>query len=411
MTDISKHVSRRTLLTSAGRLGFATALGMPIPYLNKITSGLTPVAIAQTLPTDVYEKDGLSLLNDRPVNMETPPHLLDDKITPANRFFVRNNGIPPESISAENWRLTIDGFVNTPLELSIAELKKRFQTHTLQLQLECGGNGRKFYKPGASGNQWTFGAIGCPEWTGVRLKDVLEAAGIKPEAIYTAHYGADTHLSGDTQKRPISRGVPIVKAMDENNLIAWAMNGEDIPALNGAPLRLVIPGWPGSCSQKWLTKITLRDQVHDGTKMTGKAYRVPAYPVAPGTAVPDEDMRIIESMPVKSLITHPQTGTKVSPGKSFTVRGHAWAGDLEISAVDVSLNFGATWQKADLSNPANAYAWQHWEANLSLPQAGYFEVWVRATDSEGTMQPAVTPGWNPKGYLNNMQHRIAVFGV
>jgi len=411
MTDISKHVSRRTLLTSAGRLGFATALGMPIPYLNKITSGLTPVAIAQTLPTDVYEKDGLSLLNDRPVNMETPPHLLDDKITPANRFFVRNNGIPPESISAENWRLTIDGFVNTPLELSIAELKKRFQTHTLQLQLECGGNGRKFYKPGASGNQWTFGAIGCPEWTGVRLKDVLEAAGIKPEAIYTAHYGADTHLSGDTQKRPISRGVPIVKAMDENNLIAWAMNGKDIPALNGAPLRLVIPGWPGSCSQKWLTKITLRDQVHDGTKMTGKAYRVPAYPVAPGTAVPDEDMRIIESMPVKSLITHPQTGTKVSPGKSFTVRGHAWAGDLEISAVDVSLNFGATWQKADLSNPANAYAWQHWEANLSLPQAGYFEVWVRATDSEGTMQPAVTPGWNPKGYLNNMQHRIAVFGV
>lgn len=410
MKKTSKSLTRRRLLTSMGGLSFAASLGMPIPYIRNLTDGIIPVALADESELG-HGKDGLTLLNDRPLNMETPPHLLDDKVTPANRFFIRNNGIPPVDINPDSWSLTINGLVDTPMTLTIAELKKRFKNHTLQLQLECGGNGRKFYKPGASGNQWTFGAIGCPEWTGVRLRDVLEAAGVKPEAVYTAHYSADTHLSGDPTKTPISRGVPISKAIDENNLIAWAMNGEDIPAMNGAPLRLVIPGWPGSCSQKWLTKITLRDQVHDGTKMTGKAYRVPAYPVAPGTSVENEDMRIIESMPVKSLITFPQTGTKIKPGQNFEVRGHAWAGDLDISAVDVSLDFGATWQKAKLTRPKNKYAWQHWSAKLTLPQSGYYEVWARATDSAGIMQPAVTPGWNPKGYLNNMQHRIAIFGV
>jgi len=410
MTDSGNILSRRALLTSAGSFGFAATLGMPIPFLSHLKNGIIPVALADETSAD-FGKDGLTLLNDRPVNMETPPHLLDDKVTPAKRFFVRNNGIPPENTLSENWSLTIDGLVDSPMTLSIAELKSRFKTYTLQLQLECGGNGRKFYKPGASGNQWTFGAIGCAEWTGVRLKDVLEAAGVKPEAIYTAHYGADTHLSGNSEKRPISRGVPIAKAMDEHNLIAWAMNGSDMPALNGSPLRLVVPGWPGSCSQKWLTKITLRDVVHDGAKMTGKAYRIPAYSVAPGTSVSDEDMRIIQSMPVKSLITHPKTGLKITPSETFEVRGHAWAGDLDVSAVEFSLDFGATWEKADLSKPKNKYAWQHWRADLVLPQAGYFEVWVRATDSNGVMQPPVTPGWNPKGYLNNMQHRIAVFGV
>ena len=414
-TEISRpsKLSRRTLLASAGGAGFAAALGVPVPFVKNLDTGLIPVALAQTNGSDEYGKDGLTLLNDRPLNMETPPHLLDDKVTPASRLFVRNNGLPPsiEDSAPEDWRLTIDGLVDTPLELSIADLKSRFETVTLQLQLECGGNGRKFYKPGASGNQWTFGAVGCPEWTGVRLRDVLAAAGVQDTAIYTAHYGADTHLSGDPSKRPISRGVPIDKAMEEHNLIAWAMNGEPIPALNGAPLRLVVPGWPGSCSQKWLTQITLRDQVHDGAKMTGKAYRVPAYPVAPGTSVPDEDMRIIESMPIKSLITHPRTGVKTAPGTAVEVRGHAWAGDHEVSAVDVSIDFGATWLPARLSRPANRYAWQHWRADVTLPQAGYFEIWARATDSEGRQQPPVTPGWNPKGYLNNMQHRIAVFGV
>lgn len=400
--------TRRAVLLGSGTAGVAAAAGL----LSKPSGnlGLIGTAHAQSGGSGKAE---LTSLNERPINMEAPAHLLDDKITPASRMFVRNNGLPPAAteIDEATWTLTIDGLVDTPLELTIDELKSRFETVTLQLQLECAGNGRKYFSPGASGNQWTFGAIGCPEWTGVRLADVLKAAGVQSSAVYTSHYGADVHLTGDPEKEPISRGVPIKKAMDPNNLIAWAINGEDMPLDNGHPLRLVVPGWPGSCSHKWLNRITLIDKVHDGAKMTGQAYRVPAYPVPPGTQVADEDMQIIESLPVKSLITMPETGARVTPRESFEVRGHAWAGDLTVDAVHVSTDHGQTWIEATLEAPANPYAWQHWSAEITLPQAGYFEVWARATDSEGHMQPATTPGWNPKGYLNNMQHRIALYAV
>jgi DMSO/TMAO reductase YedYZ molybdopterin-dependent catalytic subunit len=350
-------------------------------------------------------KDGLTLLNDRPVNAETPPELLDDPITPINRHFVRNNGTVPDNTSADGWTLTIDGLVDNKLELSIADLRDQFEVVTMALLLECGGNGRAFFDPPASGNQWTYGAVACSEWTGVRLKDVLEKAGVKSGVVYTAHYGTDGHLSGDPDKLPISRGVPIEKAMTDNVLIAFQMNGEDLHPLNGAPLRLVVPGWPGSCSQKWLSRIELRDQVHDGPKMTGTSYRVPSYPVAPGQDVPDDAFEIIERMPVKSLVTFPANGAET--GRETEVRGHAWSGDRTIDRIDISIDFGATWMQAELDKPANDGAWQNWRTNISLPQAGYYEVWARATDSEGVMQPFAID-WNPKGYLNNTMHRVAL---
>ncbi len=352
------------------------------------------------------------MIGDRPLNMETPPHLLDDEYTPPHRFFVRNNGQIPDVSQAtdDNWFLEIDGEVDTPLRLSIADLKRDFEHVTLRLQMECAGNGRKFYQPGTPGNQWSFGAVGCAEWTGVRLRDVLARAGISDSAVYTANFGADPHLTGDPSRQAISRGVPIAKALEEHNLLAWGMAGQNMPVLNGHPLRLVVPGWPGSCSQKWLTRIWIRDREHDGEKMLGN-YRMPAYPVAPGSVVPAEDMKIIESLPVKSLVTAPETGHRVAPGTAFEVRGHAWAGDRSVSAMHVSIDFGRHWIAADLVEPANRYAWQRWRANVTLPQPGYYEIWARATDSDGEMQPPVTPGWNPEGYDNNMQHRIAVFAV
>jgi DMSO/TMAO reductase YedYZ molybdopterin-dependent catalytic subunit len=311
-------------------------------------------------------------------------------------------------MEASGWTLEVDGEVEKALSMSIDELKKKFDVVTLQLQLECGGNGRSFFDPKAKGNQWTVGAVASSEWTGVRLADVLKAAGVKDSAVYTAHYGADTHLSGDPEKLPISRGVPIEKAMDPHNLIAFEQNGAPIHPMNGAPLRLVIPGWPGSCSHKWLTRIQIRDQVHDGPKMTGTSYRVPEYPVAPGEDVPKEDFRIMESMPVKSLITYPQSGIEVSASEPvLEVRGHAWAGDNKVTAVDVSIDFGATWIKADLREPSNPYAWQHFSAAIEFPMKGYYEVWARATDDQGRMQPFAI-AWNPKGYLNNSMHRVAV---
>ena len=152
----------------------------------------------------------------------------------------------------------------------------------------------------------------------------------------------------------------------------------------------------------------VRNQVHDGEKMTGTSYRVPCKAVAPGSEVPEDEMCIIESMPVKSLITFPRSGIEHAAGETLAIRGHAWAGDLEVSDMAVSVDFGATWQKATLDAPANRFAWQHWRADVTFPAAGYYEIWARATDSAGRAQPMVLPGWNPKGYLNNACHRIAV---
>jgi DMSO/TMAO reductase YedYZ molybdopterin-dependent catalytic subunit len=295
-----------------------------------------------------------------------------------------------------------------PVNLALADLKRLFRHRSYQLQLECGGNGRNEFVPSAPGNQWSVGAVGCPQWTGVRLSEVLNYVGIKDDAVYVAYYGADTHSSGDPTKSPISRGVPLRKALEKETLIAWAMNGEDIPALHGYPLRLVCGGWPGSVSGKWLKRIVVRNRVHDGEKMTGDSYRVPCDPVAPGNSVPDERMCIIESMPVRSVITRPKSGVVHTAGESLAVRGHAWAGDRRVSAVALSIDFGATWRRAKLQSPANRLAWQHWNATIDFPQTGYFEVWARAIDSAGRAQPMVVPGWNPKGYLNNACHRIAV---
>jgi DMSO/TMAO reductase YedYZ molybdopterin-dependent catalytic subunit len=395
--DVSERAvlpSRRRFLQGASMTALA-AVGASVSWPHIAGAAADPLA----------GKDGLTLLNDRPVNAETPPHLLDDAITPTARHFIRNNGLVPESTDAEGWTLTIDGLVDTPMTMTIAELQERFEVVTRALVIECGGNGRAFFDPPASGNQWTYGAVGCSEWTGVRLRDVLMAAGVQDGAVYTAHYGKDEHLSRDPEKLPISRGVPIAKAMGEEVMIAFAMNGEALHPMNGAPLRLVVPGWPGSCSHKWLSRIEIRDVVHDGPKMTGQSYRVPNRPVAPGEEVADEDFVIMERMPVKSLITAPATDGET--GREIEVRGHAWSGDRWIRSVDISTDFGKTWMTAELDAPVNVGAWQNWRARVTFPMAGYYEVWARATDSAGEMQPFAID-WNPKGYLNNSMHRVAL---
>ncbi len=403
--------SRRGFLKQSGLAAMAAVLGAEIPFQAFMPQGLIPASLAYAdeafrIPG---KSTGLIVLNDRPLNAETPAHLLDDDITPADKMFVRNNGIPPVKVDPAAWTLTIEGeAVERRVELSLADLKNNFEHHTYQLQLECGGNGRSEFYPPARGNQWTTGAIACPTWTGVRLKDVLHHAGIRDNAVYTAYYGADKHLSGKSDKVVISRGVPMAKALEDESLLAWAMNGEDLPALHGYPLRMMTGGWPGSTCGKWVKRLLVRNRVHDGAKMTGSSYRVPCRPVAPGESVDEKDMCIIESMPVKSLISYPRSGSKLAMGQTLDVRGHAWAGDRAVSSMDLSIDFGASWQPCRLQAPANRLAWQRWEARLQFPQQGYYEVWARATDSEGMMQPQVVPGWNPKGYLNNACHRIAI---
>ncbi len=403
---------RRGFLKGAGLAAMGVAVGASIPFSRNMPAGLIPAALAQDKKAfRISGKNGLTILNDRPVNAETPPHMLDDAVTPNSRHFVRNNGLVPEKAmtgDASGWELSIDGEVNKPLTLTLGDLRSRFENVTLKLQLECGGNGRWAFNPPARGNQWSLGAVGCAEWTGVRMADVFRAAGIKSSAVYTGYYGSDVHLSGKPGKVVISRGAPIWKMMDPHTLLAFKMNGEDLPPMHGFPVRIVSPGWPGSVSGKWVKRIWVRDQVHDGPKMTGTAYRVPGYPVKPGTKVPKADWRIIQSMPVKSLITYPEDGAKLPrDNRALEVRGHAWAGDRKVVRLDVSIDFGATWMKADLDAPANTYAWQNWRARLNFPRKGYYEVWARATDDQGTTQPFAI-NWNAKGYLNNTMHRVAV---
>lgn len=405
-------VSRRGFIKGSGLAAMTAVLGASIPFAKYMPGGLIPAALAQSdeaffLPG----KSGLTVLNDRPINAETPAHLLDDPITPSSRLFVRNNGVPPSTwdIDPDQWQITIEGEAcERPKVMTLGEIQERYKHRTLQLQLECGGNGRSEFNPPAKGNQWTTGAIGCPEWTGVRLRDILEDCGVADNAVYVAYEAADSHLSGDPTKLPISRGVPVHKALEDESLIVWAMNGEPLPELHGFPVRLLCSGWPASVSGKWLTRILIRDRVHDGAKMTGQSYRVPCKPVPPGTSVADEDMCIIESMPVKSLITFPKSGITVSTDKRLSLRGHAWAGDSKVKSVYTSIDFGSTWQEAKLKKPVNRLAWQHWTASTEFPEAGYYEVWARAEDDLGRTQPMVLPGWNPRGYLNNACHRIAV---
>jgi len=238
---------------------------------------------------------------------------------------------------------------------------------------------------------------------------VLKAAGLKPTAKYTGHYGADPHLSGDTSKESISRGMPIDKAMDEHGLVVWAMNGAPLPHIHGGPVRLVIPGWPGSLSSKWLTRIAIRDREHDGQGMGGTSYRVPSTPIVPGGKADEKSFRILESMPVRSIVTNPANGTRLPAGtRDVALRGAAWAGDLTVERVDVSLDYGATWTPAALRPLKNRYDWHRWTANLKLPSDGYYEVWSRATDSQGRMQPHIAGNWNPQGYGANPMHRIAI---
>ncbi len=397
--------SRRNVLAGAGLA--AASVSLPT---GSVLAQSAPAAAKGPKLLEMEGKAKLAVLGDKPLVAETQAELMDDDVTPTNKLFIRNNGqVPDVTGDPKAWKIKIDGEVNTPLELSVGELMSRFPNVTYQLMLECGGNGRSFFSPEARGNQWTNGGAGCPQWTGVRLADVLKAAGLKPSAIYTGHYGADPTLAGETDKPTISRGMPIAKAMEEHSIIAFKLNGQDMPLVHGAPVRLVVPGWPASLSTKWLTRIWIRDKEHDGPGMRGFSYRMPKTPIVPGSKGDEKDMAIMEAMPVRSVITFPADGTRLPSGsRKIELRGQAWSGDGDIKSVDISTDYGTTWKTAAVKAPANKFAWQRFTASIDVPSSGYYEVWSKATDSKGVTQPFTAANWNPQGYGANPVSRIRV---
>ncbi len=401
--------TRRNVLKG---VGIAT-IGASLPITGGAIAQSAPASSAGAKAPKLLEMEGkakLAVLGERPLVAETQAALMDDDVTPTDKLFVRNNGQVPEATrDAKAWKIKVDGEVNTPLEISLGDLMSRFPNVTYQLMLECGGNGRAFFEPEARGNQWTNGGAGCPMWTGVRLADVLKAAGLKPSALFTGHYGADPTLAGETDKPTTSRGMPIAKAMEEHTLIAFKLNGQDLPLIHGAPVRLVVPGWAGSLSTKWLTRIWIRDKEHDGPGMGGFSYRVPKKPIVPGSKGDEKDTAILEAMPVRSVISFPADGARLPAGtRKLELRGNAWAGDSDIKSVEVTIDGGRTWKAATVNPPRNKFAWQRFTAAVDVPSAGYYEVWARATDSKGATQPFVATNWNPQGYGANPISRIRV---
>ncbi len=402
--------SRRDFLAKAGKVALLASLGIfgaGCEAVNRglLDRGLVPVVLEDLKAAGLPKMDML-VHSENPFNGEFPPHLLNDNVTPTSRHFVRNNnGIPERAIKEDlsGWQLAVDGEVHKELALTMDELLQ-FPQVTMDVVLECAGNGRSLFVPEVDGTPWRRGAVACSEWTGVRLRDVLQAAGVKPTAVYTGNYGDDIPADGSEQ---FSRGIPIGKAMDERTLIALKMNGEVLPAAHGFPARLIVPGWIGSSMQKWLNRIWVKDKVHDSEKMSGYAYRIPAYQVEPGHKPPVEDMRIATSLRVKSLITRPDPHSGFSAGNTIEVRGHAWAGENRISKVQVSTDFGINWRETELILPSNRYAWYHWETDITLANRGYYEIWARAYDDIGNAQPFTQP-WNPKGYLGNVIHRVPI---
>ncbi len=280
------------------------------------------------------------------------------------------------------WRLSIEGLVEKPLTLTLAEISRMPQIERV-VTMECAGNGRSYFRPRVAGIQWRKGAVGTARWKGVRFKEVLDRAGLKPGAKHVACDGLDT---GMATAPDFVRSIPVEKALHPDTLLATEMNGRPIPIEHGFPLRLVTPGWEGAASVKWLGRITAIPDEYDGFFMK-TAYRYPTRPVPPGGTVDPKDLAALTSLAVKSLVTR-WTGR---------VEGVAWAGEADIVKVEVSVDGGRVWNQAQLGREQAPFAWRRFR--LDHKPTG--TVLARATDSQGRVQPA-TAAWNPSGYLYNV---------
>ncbi|NDD64655.1 MAG: sulfite oxidase-like oxidoreductase [Acidobacteria bacterium] len=396
--------SRREFLGRAA--GVSGALLTPA-FAGGSAGLISPVLAAAGWQNVVKGKERLIVRSLRPEDLETPVTLLNSWLTPNDLFYVRHHSYAPayapevgESIG-KSWKVEVDGAVEKPLTISLDELK-RLPRATVTVTLECAGNGRAFHDPPVAGIQWEKGAVGTARFTGARLADILKRAGIRASGRFVLFDGADSPVG----KMPdFQRNVPLEKALHADTIIAYEMNDQTLPALHGYPLRAVVPGWEGAYAVKWLNRIRVIEQEHDGF-FVRTAYRYPNIPVAPGAAVPPENMLPVKGLVVKSLINHPAEGASFPVGK-VRVSGFAWAGEIGIRQVDLSLDQGSTWVPARLGKEKVRYAWQSFEHEFNITTPGSYLVMARATDEQGRMQP-VAPNWNPSGYLWNVIDRVRI---
>ncbi len=361
------------------------------------------LAGASLLRADDRPKLDMLVRSARPEDLEMPFSGFSDYITPIEHFFVRTHVYVPKMDPA-SWRLKIEGEVTTPLTLTMEDLKKLPPVELVSV-VECAGNGRGFYDPPVPGVQWGSGAVGNARWRGVRLADALKRAGIKDSAKEILFDGADVPLGSMPD---FQRSIPVKKALDSNTILAYEMNGETLPVKHGFPLRVVAPGWASDSWAKWLTSIRVLDKEFDGFWMKG-SYRHPGKPVAPGTAVPMEQMQPVTSLHVKSVIAAPLDGAQALAGRPLAIQGVAWSGDAgPVTAVDVSVDGGRTWKPAALHpEQRTQFGWRQWELKWTPPQEAYYTILARARDAAGNTQP-LDQEWNPSGYGWNVVPRVGV---
>lgn len=341
-----------------------------------------------------------------PLNAETAPDkLIASFLTPQTHFYIRSHGPTPEL--ADGHRVVLDGLLDRPRSFTIAELQAVFPIRTVTATMQCAGNRRAHLQGVAktSGDPWDVGAIGNAEWTGVALRDVLAAAGVKDGASFVGSTGAD-NVDVDGEATPFGASIPIRKALEPDVLIAWAMNGEPLTPEHGAPLRLVVPGYAGVRSAKWLTRIEVRDRPSDAP-IQAKDYKL--FPSSVSKEAADwEHGLTIEEMPLNAAICSPVDGAHLGSG-SCSIEGYAVAFGRAVSRVEVSANGGTDWVQADLTvRPDAPWSWTQWRAVVDLTP-GLHVLVVRALDGAGQMQPERPEAiWNFAGYLSTAWHRVTV---
>ncbi len=405
--------TRRTFLeTSAGGLAlFATgrlfaqtarestaALGF-----SELPSGAVASSMLEALPGKV----SLIKKTYRPPNFETPVEYFSEPYTPNKAFFVRYHLSDIPEVNASSWRLRVGGdSVQTPLELSFADLKK-FEPVEVTAVCQCSGNRRGLFEPHVPGVQWGAGAMGNARWKGVRLRDVLNQAGLKKEAIEIVLNGAD---SAPIEKTPdFVKSIPVWKAMDPDTLIAFEMNGESLPHWNGFPARIVVPGWTATYWMKHLLEINAVSKPFDGFWMK-TAYRIPKGKFALVDRFVSQETEAntpITEMVVNSLITTVIADQQLTTGQPAQIAGIAWDGGSGIRDVVVSLDGGETWQRAELGPDLGRFAFRQWSLRVTPNRKGSAVVMARATNRGGSSQ-TLDLIQNPAGYHHNVVQRIPV---
>jgi DMSO/TMAO reductase YedYZ molybdopterin-dependent catalytic subunit len=326
---------------------------------------------------------GLTIRQKEPVNLETPFDQVDSYLTPTELFYIRSH-FPAPKLDVASYQLRIDGAVRNPFSLSYRQLRD-MPSQTRVATLECAGNGRVFLVPQVRGAQWELGAVGNAEWTGVPLAALLERAGLEEDACEIVLEGADRGIPSEEPIPPgpisYARGLPRSKALQREVLIAYQMNGRDLPLHHGYPVRAIVPGHYGMASVKWLTHIHAVREPFGGYWQTsdyGYWDYVDGKPVR----------RALGEMKLKSEIARPRVYETLAPNKVYTVFGAAWAGETEVTAVAVSTDGGKTWAEAEFLDPPQRHAWRRWKLEWLTPnEPGPYTLMARARAADGSVQP------------------------